>query len=89
MITVDKILANWNGNFKFVDWYAVEAYSIFTRHAEFRFVGNADEAFYHMVAYYAQPTDIDTGIFYRCIGISSDEAYRYFKSIEGTNNDES
>lgn len=81
MKTTNEILATWETEGFFTDWYAIDSYDPITHEEARLFVGELDEVDKMMTNYYEQPATISGAKFYRSSLISSDEAREYFRGL--------
>lgn len=81
MKTVDEILATWDEDGYFVDWYAIDSYNPNDGVSRRMFVGTPEDAAMLMRESYAVPSEFAKSNYYRCSAISSEAARAYF---EGT-----
>lgn len=78
MKTREEILATWNDEGIYTDWYAIDSYDPTDGTIRRLFVGTEDDAIKMMRDYYARPTDLAMQPFYRCSLIDSDKAHVFF-----------
>lgn len=81
MKTTTEILATWDAEGFFTDWYAIDSYDPITHEETRLFVGELDEVVTTMTNYYEVPATISGAKFYRSSLISSDEARDYFRGL--------
>lgn len=81
MKTNDEILATWDTEGIYTDWYAIDSYDPTNGTINRLFVGTEDDAM-QMMREYAQPTDLAMQPFHRCSLISESDAKAYFDGIK-------
>ena len=81
MKTNEEILATWDEEGYYTDWYAIDNYEPMTGTINRLFVGTEEEADRLMRKTYAVPTDLAMQPFYRCSLISTSAAKQYFEGI--------
>lgn len=78
MKTTDEIIASWETEGQFTEWYAIDSYDPMSGTMHRLFVGDYDEAWTMMADHYARPTDLAMQPFHRCSLIPSEDALAYF-----------
>lgn len=81
MKTTNEILATWDAEGFYTDWYAIDSYDPITHEENRLFVGELDDVVAMMANYYEVPATIAGAKFYRSSLISSDEALGYFRGL--------
>lgn len=81
MKTTNEILATWETEGYFTDWYAIDSYDPITHEENRLFVGELDDVVGAMTNYYEQPAMVAGAKFYRSSLISSVEALGYFRGL--------
>lgn len=79
MKTTDEILASWETEGQYTDWYAIDSYDPMDGTMHRLFVGDRDEAWTMMADHYAKPTDLALRPFHRCSLISTGDALAFFE----------
>lgn len=78
MKTRDEILATWETEGIYTDWYAIDSYDPMSGEMHRLFVGNESDAAEMMSAYYSAPSDMAQSKFHRCQLVSESDALAYF-----------
>ena len=81
MKTTDEIIASWETEGQFTEWYAIDSYDPMSGTMHRLFVGDYDEAWTMIADHYARPTDLAMRPFHRCSLISSEDALAYFEGL--------
>ena len=81
MKTTNEILATWDAEGFFTDWYAIDSYNPITHEETRLFVGELDDVVTMMTNYYDQPAMVIGAKFYRSSIISSVDALSYFRGL--------
>lgn len=81
MRTNKEILATWETEGRYTDWYSIDSYNPISGGVSRLFVGTEEEATKIMIDNYATPTEYAMQPFYRCALISESEAREYFEGI--------
>lgn len=81
MKTTDEILATWETEGYYADWYAIDSYDPITHEENRLFVGELDDVVATMTNYYETPATISGAKFYRSSLISAEDAKAYFESL--------
>ena len=82
MKTNDEILATWDTEGIYIDWYAIDNYDPIDNSINRLFVGTEDDAVKMMRDNYTTPTEFAMQPFYRCSLISTQEAKDFFDGIK-------
>lgn len=78
MKTRDEILASWNDEGIYTDWYAIDSYDPVNGAIHRLFVGIEDDAADMMRDYYSQHAELAQQPFYRLSLIDTDAAHAFF-----------
>jgi hypothetical protein len=81
MKTTDEILATWETEGYYTDWYAIDSYDPIKREEHRLFVGELDDVVATMTNYYETPATISGAKFYRSSLISAEDAKAYFERL--------
>ena len=79
MKTRDEILAAWEEEGRYTDWYAIDSYDPIDGKIRRLFVGTEGDAIKMMRDYYGTPTDLAQQPFRRCSLIGEADALAFFK----------
>lgn len=81
MKTNEEILATWETEGIYTNWYAIDSYDPVDGKTSRLFVGTEADAIEMMNRYYAKPTDLAMQPFRRCSLIATEAAKDYFDGI--------
>lgn len=81
MKTTNEILATWETEGFYTDWYAIDSYDPITHEENRLFVGDHDEVVTMMTNYYEKPATFSGAKFYRSSLVSAVDAKAYFESL--------
>jgi len=81
MKTTNEILATWETEGYYTDWYAIDSYDPIKHEENRLFVGELDDVVAAMSNYYKTPATISGAKFYRSSLISAEDAKAYFESL--------
>lgn len=81
MKTTDEILASWETEGAFADWYAIDAYDPMSGEVNRLFVGSEDDCDSMYKGYYLVPQSTAHAKFYRYSIISTEDAHAFFSGI--------
>lgn len=88
MKTREEILASWETEGIYTDWYAIDSYDPSSSTIHRLFVGTEDDATDMMRDYYSQPAELAQQPFYRLSLIDTDAAHAFFTGEVGELADE-
>lgn len=78
-MTPEEIVANWEGNLEYNDWYAVDSYNPNTMQMKRIAVVDSEEAAYDLARRCVEPSEFALSPFYRCQLIPKSDALRFFQ----------
>lgn len=81
-MTNEEIVANWEGNLEYSDWYAVDSYNPNTMQMKRIAVVDSEQDAYDLVSRCVESSEFAMSPFYRCQLVPKADALRFFQGDE-------